>query len=345
MIIYITLLIIIAAIVLISFTISSNSQSPDNVIDASLGDPILFEEIIRPKYTISTPIRYRFSKSVVEERITNLLMNIHRRIGTLPDPSEFIIYGTGGIQLIFIYILYCVRELGGSANIYVEVPYFFMIEFIANRLSQIDGVSVSLTFDPEVADVEYIDTIKNPTGEITRSRTDARFKLWDGVYLWPFYSDKPITNILSPLRDEDIAVFSISKSVGIAGARFSYGFCGSEQLRDYISNTNFDISLGVPNMNKIELSLHRRIDSIGDKIGKILKTRFRKLRLVLGDRLLNYSGAYAWVNMSEEEFARFDIITLSGEIFGDTADKSRLSLLISTVNFNEIINRLQNIYK
>ncbi len=71
----------------------------------------------------------------------------------------------------------------------------------------------------ENAVIEYVTNPNNPTGLPMEAMYPASpYIVYDYAYYWPH-----ITNITVPM-DEDIMLFTASKSLGAAGTRFGWAF-------------------------------------------------------------------------------------------------------------------------
>ncbi|CAE5959192.1 unnamed protein product [Arabidopsis arenosa] len=212
--------------------------------------------------------------------------------------------------------------------------------------------------------IEIVTSPNNPDGKLKRAVLDGPNvkNIHDYAYYWPYFS--PITHPV----DEDLSLFSLSKTTGHAGSRFGWALVKDkavyEKMKTYIILNTMGVSKDTQ-LHALQL-LKVVIGDGGDEIFSFgygtLKKRWEILNKIFSmstrfsletikpeycnyfKKVREFTPSYAWVKCERPEdkncyeiFRAVKITGRNGNVFGSEERFVRLSLIRSQDDFDQLI--------
>lgn len=224
------------------------------MIDLSLIQPALFRDLYQGMIA-QVPLRVDTLYTIEAYLLRDLqqaLQNFHRITQHIPINNDVVI--GSGICQITCATLYSISKCHPHHRIVVtsEIPYYPFLQgivegmgknfvFIGTKLSN-DNTLIydndeDCNFELNRKDliVQVVVSPSNPQGRANRAHTHLVHKtnqmpisyiLWDASYAWPCYAShtsiQSLNTYFDSLEIPCIAMFSLSKSMGLAGQRLGY---------------------------------------------------------------------------------------------------------------------------
>ncbi|ONK76583.1 uncharacterized protein A4U43_C03F29820 [Asparagus officinalis] len=169
----------------------------------------------------------------ISVELENHVRGLHRAVGNAVVDGRFIVFGTGSMQLInaLVYALSPDSAGDGSvspARVVASVPFYpaykTQTEIFDSRENEWEGITSKWLNSSNENFIEFVTSPNNPDGLLKSSVLRGSSVIYDHCYYWPHY-----TAIPAP-ADEDIMMFSISKSSGHASSRFGWVLLKDEKL-------------------------------------------------------------------------------------------------------------------
>jgi L-tryptophan--pyruvate aminotransferase len=305
-------------------------------------------------------IRSEFAMDYVfggTESLKASIERLHKTVKNANISGKNIVVGNGSTQVI-LASLYALCEKYKNDSLYTKRPYYFRFPEFA-KLSKLpfldDSSKIKLFLSKKP--IELITSPNNPDNDFNFPQVNkAKQKIFDFTYQWPQYTD-----VLYEI-DEDIMIFSMSKSTGHAASRVGWGLVKDSEIarlmEEYIENTTVGIS--AESQKRCELILNLQADLIDKKNGqdcfsfgkKELKGRweiFLELPKDCQFKVLNplKNGMFAWCkienhpNASNFMMDKYLISCKKGSSLGMTDEYFRINIGCDDWTFNELCNRIK----
>jgi aspartate/methionine/tyrosine aminotransferase len=326
----------------------------NKIINIGHEDPLIFRDWwtacgVLPAIMTQQVLVHEYKENEFEPLIA-ATHKFHQTFGT-DAPFASIVYGNGSTQVINAILYAISRKFNRTIIVGYEPPvYILMHEFLTNCKM------IEITFDLTRTDidVEIVIDPNNPSGEHRIHKSKATYVIYDRAYNWPIYIDSH-TAKTSP-ENNHITVYTISKALGMGGLHLGWAFINDPNLTKEIQRAL--VVMGTcPNSFGIEAAtyifnnfVHRTdlIHSYCNDLKTLIDSRRKLLSSCPQFIVTNTSGPYAWIKSNtnlEPDIAKFlleryNIQVYSGVQFESTPEYARLSLICSTKDFNEAINRL-----
>ncbi|XP_010478823.1 PREDICTED: tryptophan aminotransferase-related protein 3-like [Camelina sativa] len=361
---------------------------PDCPVDADSGNPLFLEPFWMRNAEGSAVVEsgwhrmsYHYSEvgSFVSAELEKIIRELHNVVGNAVTDNRFIIFGTGATQLIAASV-HALSQTNSSSlspsRLVTSVPYYNMYKQQADFFNSADlkfegdasAWKKSEGNDNMTRVIEIVTSPNNPDGKLKRAVLDGPNvkTIHDCAYYWPYFS--PITHPV----DEDLSLFSLSKSTGHAGSRFGWALVKDkvvyEKMKRYISLSSMGVSRDTQ-LHALQL-LKVVIGDGGDNIFHFgygtLKKRWEKLNEIMSmskrfslqtikpeycnyfKKVRDFTPSYAWVKCERPEdkncyeiFKEAKITGRSGQGFGTEERFVRMSLIRSQDDFDQLITMLK----
>ncbi|CAA0265247.1 unnamed protein product [Arabidopsis thaliana] len=358
----------------------------DCPVDANSGDPLFLEPFWIRKAEESAVVEsgwHRMSYTFngyglfVSAELEKIIRKLHNVVGNAVTDNRFIIFGAGATQLLAasVHALSQTNSLSPS-RLVTSVPYYNLYKQQADFFN-----STNLKFEGDASAwkrserndditqvIEIVTSPNNPDGKLKRAVLDGPNVKYihDYAYYWPYFS--PITR----QADEDLSLFSLSKTTGHAGSRFGWALVKEkavyEKMKMYISLSSMGVSRDTQ-LRALQL-LKVVIGDGGDEIFRFgygtLKKRWEILNKIFSmstrfsletikpeycnyfKKVREFTPSYAWVKCERPEdtdcyeiFKAAKITGRNGEMFGSDERFVRLSLIRSQDDFDQLIAMLK----
>jgi len=348
------------------------------MIDLALGQPVIWRDVLQ-SYISSVPLLMETTYSLDPSTHAELqlhLRKLHAEGGQVPIESNVLL--ASGITQVLCALLFSIQKANPSKRIIVasEVLYYAFLPSIIAVLGDL------ITFVPSIASnektltaytssstlkltkkdivVQVCTSPSNPDGLMRRAheylvcnetRRKISYVMWDASYAWPCYASadsiRQIVDYFSNIKTPCIALYSLSKSVGLAGQRIGYPLflkCAQEQnklslafneyvMQNTLGNNQAGIAMSTSVLKSISLS------RVWPQIACILCDRHTYVTSLIQKyaRATSAKGIpYLFVEMRDESkdavefFARrFGWNVMSGTLFGGSAHTARINLMYS----------------
>lgn len=196
----------------------------------------------RPSYRIvEDNSNYRFLP-VLEEEIRKL----HELVGNAVTKDRYILFGTGSIQLVNAAISSYSQENDGTfpMDVVAAAPYYFLFrgqtEMFQTKRYRWAGDANNWTHPANTSAIEIVTDPSNPIGDPVGAVLPEETSIYDYAYYWPHFT------AITEAADEEVMLFSITKSLGFAGTRIGWAIVKNEtiynRLLSYISNNIIEVS-------------------------------------------------------------------------------------------------------
>ena len=289
---------------------------------------------------------------VADPKTTLAIRKFHEDNGYQIPSNCTIIIGLGAQHILANMV-----SIMGDVTYYAEPPcypsYDALVSASGYRWGKAD------------AQVEFVTTPNNPTGEVRMPVTNASTIIWDMVYSWPWYGYDHGTLMKQALsvgsqtthQRYHIPIFSCSKSIGLAGTRFGYAILYPDVLRrypniiekynsQYVLYTNGASMPGILQCRAI-MGRYTSFNHIKDILIERYDTIVPLLKHVLtGIEILSPRGFfYLWMKMPGknlyEIFLSIGATLVPGTEFRVTNEYVRLNMCTYTKNFNALLRELR----
>ncbi|NBP13501.1 aminotransferase class I/II-fold pyridoxal phosphate-dependent enzyme [bacterium] len=291
------------------------------------------------------------------DKLKDTVKRIHKITGNVDLENKNIVIGNGSTQII-IAAMFAYSQKYKNDSIYVKRPYYFRFPDFAKAtslkfLDDSAGLLLKFMYNP----IEIVVSPNNPDNNLHFPELKkADQKIYDLSYQWPQYVD-----IIKKLN-EDIMVFSMSKSTGHAATRVGWGFVKDPEIatimEDYIENTTVGISNEGQERARLLLSiqsdlLERNLGEDCFSYGKeVLQERWelfldaaKNVEFEILNPLKN--GMFAWCRTkdgsdgSEYMLKKYSVTSKKGEISGMPNSYFRLNIGCDRWTFDEFCSRLK----
>ncbi|XP_020868495.1 tryptophan aminotransferase-related protein 3 isoform X2 [Arabidopsis lyrata subsp. lyrata] len=311
----------------------------------------------------------------VSAELERIIRKLHNVVGNAVTDNRFIIFGTGATQLLAASV-HALSQTNSSSSspsrLVTSVPYYNMnkdqAEFFNSADLKFEGDASawkrSERNDNMTQVIEIVTSPNNPDGKLKRAVLDGPNVKYihDYAYYWPYFS--PITHPV----DEDLSLFSLSKTTGHAGSRFDWALVKDkavyEKMKTYIILSTMGVSKDTQ-LHALQL-LKVVIGDGGDEIFSFgygtLKKRWEILNKIFSmstrfslqtikpqycnyfKKVREFTPSYAWVKCERPEdkncyeiFRAVKITGRNGNVFGSEERFVRLSLIRSQDDFDQLI--------
>ncbi|ESQ33391.1 hypothetical protein EUTSA_v10010020mg [Eutrema salsugineum] len=356
----------------------------DCPVDANSGDPLFLEpfwmrQAERSAVLVSGWHRmsyiYQDGTSVSKE-LEKVIRKLHGVVGNAITENRFVIFGSGSTQLLAaaVHALSFIESSSPPARLLASVPFYAMYkeqaEFFDSAHLKFEGDAFawkkSEDSDNVTQVIEVVTSPNNPDGMLKRAVLQGPNvkTVHDYAYYWPYFS--PIT----VPADEDLSLFSLSKTTGHAGSRFGTNLSVYEKMKRYVTLSSMGVSR-VTQLQVLEL-LKVVVSDGGDEIFSFgyetLKKRWDTLNKIFSmsnrfslqttkpeycnyfKKVRDFTPSYAWVKCERVEdtncyeiFRAAKITGRSGKVFGSEERFVRLSLIRSQDDFDHLIDMLKKL--
>lgn len=369
---YAVLLILIIFIIIIVFINYNESPIIDDnhIIDTGLGQVFIFDEIYRKiSYTSSIKIKnhlYQLTDPNIKfENALRLWHNSENNFTPLQGYKPFVSVGSVSVLQALMFGL---LKIHGSLLIIQKAPAVFVHKKCIKNVSAYGQIRYICQYDisnikPNIDEtmVEIVTSPNNPSFEWRESQSSANIIIVDRAYdSMPFVKESQNKEWINRSKKTIYSVFSMTKSLGHAGERVGFVWIPPKcELRTYMHKFvhNTVISPSVPgqlsivnalgNLNKINKGLKM--------IRSILKQRHNELSKILTIKYFNKisiesipGSAYFWFKIIDRDVRqlfmdKYKLSILSGTKFYSTSEYGRMNLMIRSVDFNMLLNRISSI--
>ncbi|XP_020269768.1 tryptophan aminotransferase-related protein 2-like [Asparagus officinalis] len=374
----------------VSSTSGSKPVSKDSIINLDHGDPTMFESFWRTMGGQGTVVIPGWQTMSYFSDVTNVcwflepdfalqIRRLHNLVGNAVADDRHIIVGTGSTQL-FQAALYALSPSDATEPMSVvsAVPYYSsysaVTDYLRSGLFKWAGDASAFTGDSYI---EIICSPNNPDGYIKHPVLNSKKgkMVHDLAYYWPQY-----TAITGP-ADNDIMLFTVSKSTGHAGTRLGWALVKDREVAKRMTKFIELNTIGVSKDSQVRAAQILKVVSDGYELPvtdpaarlfdygrRILGYRWERLREVAKTTGMfslpeyesdhcNFIGqqtsanpAFAWLKCErdgiedcENYLKSYKILTRSGKHFGVEAKYVRVSMLDRDETFDLFIERLSSL--
>ncbi|KAL1810350.1 hypothetical protein ACET3Z_027340 [Daucus carota] len=361
------------------------------VIDLDHGNPTMYEEYWKQmgdKTTVVIPgwqfISY-FSdiKNVcwfLEPEFAKQAIRLHSLVGNAVTQDRYIVVGTGSSQL-YQAVLYALTptDSPGPMSVVSAAPFYssypLMTDYLKSGLHRWAGDAYNFSTDEPY--IELVTSPNNPDGSIRQAvvNGDKGILVHDLAYYWPQYTP------ISHRADEDVMLFTISKSTGHAGTRIGWALVKDPEIAKKMTKFIEINTIGVSKDSQLRAA--RILQAVSDDYDssgnakkneqffeysyKVMVKRWNELRAAVDKSQIfslpkfppgtcTFSGqtfepqpAFAWVKCEQETvddcesfFRGHNILTRGGKHFGVSPKYVRISMLDSNHKFKIFTERLSS---
>ncbi|XP_071711995.1 tryptophan aminotransferase-related protein 2-like [Rutidosis leptorrhynchoides] len=375
-------------------TTSSSPAAPDDgegvVINLDHGDPTMYENFWKQKGEETTVVTSSWQyisyfsdlKNVcwfLEPELVSSITRIHKVVGNAITEGRHIVVGTGSSQL-YQAALFALSpsDAPGPMSVVSAAPFYssypLMTDYLKSGLHKWAGDGSDL--NKEEPYIELVTSPNNPDG-FTRQdvvKGNKGILIHDLAYYWPQY-----TPISSP-ADNDIMLFTVSKSTGHAGTRIGWALVKDRAIAKKMTTFIEINTIGVSKESQIraakilqavsdscEQANEKEAESFFNYSYRIMEERWKKIREAVNKTHLfslpnftqetcSFSGrtfgqlpAFAWlkcegeVDDCESLLRKHKIWTRGGKHFGASTKYVRISMLSQDIEFEILTRRLPKI--
>ncbi|CAN8290075.1 unnamed protein product [Cochlearia groenlandica] len=358
-------------------------------VDANSGDPLFLEPFWMRNAERSAVVEsgwhrmsYKYYKdgSFLSEELETVIKKLHKLVGNAVTDERYIIFGTGSTQLLAasVHALSSLTNTSSPSRVMTSVPFYSLYkeqaEFFDYTNVKFGGDASawkkSKGNDNITQVIEIVTSPNNPDGKMKRAVLDGPNvkTIHDYAYYWPYFS--PITHP----TNEDLSLFSLSKTTGHAGSRFGWALVKDKAVYERMSRYIFLSSMGVSRdtqLHALQL-LKVVVGDGGDDIFKFgyetMKKRWETLNKIFSmstrfslqkikpeycnyfKKVKNFTPSYAWVKCERQEdrncyeiFREGKITGRDGKVFGSKESFVRLSLIRAQDDFDNLVDVLKKL--
>ncbi|CAH8306455.1 unnamed protein product [Eruca vesicaria subsp. sativa] len=361
----------------------------DCPVNANSGDPLFLEPFWMQQAEGSAALVsgwHRMSYiyqdgTYISEELVKVIRKLHSVVGNAVTDNRFVIFGTGSTQLLAAAVhALSLRNSSSStpARLLTSVPFYNLYkdqaEFFDSSHLKFEGDAFawknSERNDNTKQVIEIVTSPNNPDGKPKTAVLEGPNvkTIHDYAYYWPYFS--PIT----VPADEDLSLFSLSKTTGHAGSRFGWGLVKDkavyEEMKRYITLSSMGVSkttqLHVLQLLKVVVRDggdnifhfgHETLKKRWEALHKVFSMSTRFLLQKIKPEYCNYfkkvrdfTPSYAWVKCERPEdtncyeiFKAAKITGRDGKVFGSEERFVRLSLIRSQDDFDHLIDMLKKL--
>lgn len=332
------------------------------IIEAARKEPFILESRVEPYNIGFTAIRTANKPgglSYDDEKVSNQLIGKIKQLYTdiynitLPKDAQ-IILGVGMVQLMsgYFYAVQKVRNQLTSISFYnSEKPHFAFYKGIVE-------ITKNCKFVERNGDVNVIVSPMNPDGALFEYEP----KLKKGFVLFDLFYDNPIyTGQFSPISKEVYDVFNENPNCVLCNSFSAFGMPGTrcgffivrnpkilEEMKYFVKYNTISNSSNNSVANEAVSKYFLRKEFYLGPYNRLMKRHetFTALAKKLDITILNKSTniPFAYTGKSSDFWLKiFGIRTAPGSEFDDTNEHSRLSLMISEKDWEELISRMEKV--
>ncbi|KAJ7974003.1 Tryptophan aminotransferase-related protein [Quillaja saponaria] len=359
---------------------------PDCVADADSGDPIFLEPFWMQHAANSALLvagwhrmSYRFSdQSYISQVLEMHIRKLHAKVGNAVTDGRFIVFGAGSIQLLNAAVFALSQNSSVSpAKVIASAPYYAVYKAQTELFNSVNykfAGDTSLwqnnTSDNTTKFIEFVTSPNNPDGKLNKAvlHIENAKTIYDHAYYWPHF-----TAIPAP-ADEDLMLFTISKSTGHAGSRFGWAIIKDEavyqRMQSYVGYNTMGVSRDTQlrALKLLSVVLEGEGREIFEFAYNTMRQRWERLSNILSmskrfslqkiapqfcsffQKVRGPSPAYAWLKCEKEEdkdcysvLIAANINGRAGSVFGAEDQYVRLSLIKSQDAFEILLDKITNL--
>ncbi|CAL4961702.1 unnamed protein product [Urochloa decumbens] len=360
-------------------------RTPICIANASSGNPLFLEPywrrhaaagavLVSGWHRLSYTTTDGWFQSVELERH---IRRLHRAVGNAVVDDKHLVFGAGSTQLINALVHALSPDANAAsppARVVATAPYYTpyrtQTAMFDGREYRWDGTTAARANSSHDGFIEFVASPNNPDALLHKPVLRGSAAIVDHAYYWPHF-----THIAAP-ADEDVMLFTMTKSSGHAGSRLGWALIRDEKVAkrayEYVQNSimgaSRDTQLRMLGIVKVMLAnLHGKEDifTFGHDV---MRTRWRRLSAIMlrsrrislqkmapeyctyFNRVREPSPAYAWVNCEREEdddcyetLLKANIITRSGAGYEASSRYTRVSLLKTDDDFEVLMERITDL--
>ncbi|KAJ0235509.1 Tryptophan aminotransferase-related protein 3 [Hirschfeldia incana] len=361
---------------------------PDCHAAANSGDPLFLEPFWMQAAEGSAVVEsgwhrmsYHFHEdgSYVSAELERIIRKLHNLVGNAVTDNRYVIFGTGATQLVAASV-HALSQTNSSSltRLVSAIPYYNaykeQTDFFNYANLKFEG-DASVWKKSEHNDnltqvIEIVTSPNNPDGKLKRAVLEGPNvkTIHDYAYYWPHFA--PITH----LADEELSLFSLTKTTGHAGSRFGWALVKDEAVYERMKRYLTLSSMGVSRDTQLRaLQLLKVV--VGDGGEEIfhfsyetMKKRWEMLNKILAmstrfsletiepdycnyfKKRRDFTPAYAWVRCERFEdtncyeiFRGAKIKGREGKVFGSEERFVRLSLIRTQDDFDQLADLLKKL--
>lgn len=326
------------------------------IIDATFANPIFISEMIQTYYGkyinnkhLSKKLSYTyFNIDSFSNLIRKFMKNNNRAI-----PDDVLVHlSAGGSSFAILAHYYAIWKIKGrpiTVGPTTNPPYYLLHKELAEFTGYCTWVEdISIPVDLEI-DVSP----NNPNGSTQPPIRRGEYILLDAIYDFFIFTGE--MNTANPWIDEYwnnskfCSIISLSK-FGLAGSRIgAYASKNPEMIgymQQYMTNATAGMNTFSIETLKCIIKQIKLETEFSNNIYKKLQRRFDKLRKIIPTNLI-YSDnnvPFIFIKTNYSVFADVGILVRKGDEFATTNEYSRIQLMITDDDFNELLKRLKTIY-
>nr|CAD1833929.1 unnamed protein product [Ananas comosus var. bracteatus] len=317
---------------------------PDCAADADSGDPLFLEPYWRRHAAGSAIVvsgwhrmSYRTTNGYISVELERHIRALHRAVGNAVEEDKFIVFGSGSTQLInaLVYAL-SPDNATSPASVVATAPYYALYKSQTNlfdgREYEWKGITSEWINSSSVSTtnfIEFVTSPNNPDGLLHKSVLGGQSVIYDHAYYWPHFSAIPAP------ADEDVMLFSGSKTSGHASSRFGWALIKDQKVYEKVvqymqvntMGVSRDTQLRVLKLIKVILAEMEGKGDIFEFGYKTMKDRWRKLNEVEDEDCA-------------EVLKEAGIISRTGTIFEASSGYTRLSLIKTQDDFDLLLQKM-----
>ena len=323
-------------------------------IDAYYADPVFISKLIEHYYgkyinndDLPKKLLYSIDNSVsYDNLIRRFLIHNNREI-----PSDVSVnVSAGGSSLCVIAYYYAIYKIKGrniTVGSTIHPPYYLLHRQLAEQTgfcTWIDDINVHV-------DVEVDVSPNNPDGRVQKPIGRGEYVLLDSIYdAYNFTGSIKSVNPWIDYNKKFCMISSLSK-FGFAGARIGYYESSNpaiiSSMQYYMSNATLGTNTFAIESLKFTINKIHINSSFVKNVHKTLQKRHKILKNILPNHLIhsNNNVPFIFIKLPSSFFKELNILVRDGSQFAVSDSYSRVQLMISDKNFDELVNRLKDSMK
>lgn len=322
-------------------------------IDAKSGNPVLMAESFKKITIKQCPQNLLYSIDPVDKYV-ELIKEYLKEIGQpVPNNVKIVISAGGATQTCTAYY-YAVQKLEKkqiTVSSHNHLPHYKLHEQITEIVPNCQWIN-----NQNNADLVVIVSPNNPDGDVVKypKVTKKQYLLLDSVFDTPMFSGSFKTINPWKYKYYDSKYFceinSMSK-LGLAGIRLGFALTSNLDIYTHMVEYIKISTRGTNTWSLKNFAINFKNDlsnkSFHENIYNELQKRHQQIRKIIPQKYIksNTTLPFLFLSLPPSIFSRYKITVKSGIDFGLTDQYSRIQMMLSQSDWNELIRRLHMIFE
>lgn len=328
-------------------------------IVASTVDPFIFISRLQP-YSIDFTANIKsgvgglsYGLTFVQEKLISNLRKLYETIyNTVLLKDVLILFGVGSTQLMNAYFYAVAKKEKRETT----VGFFNNNPPTFDFIKEIVDVTKNCKFvEYGEKDIEVVVCPNNPNGALFNVSEELlkKYVMFDSYYDVPIYTGKfePASPYMFDILNKNMksVVISSFSGFGLPGARCGYALVRDSELFENMKQFLYASSItNSSNMAVINTAMERHFLDRTFYTGPMNRLQKRREQMLAAFQKNNinclnetFDAPYLYSDKSAEYWLeKFNVEVESGDKFNDLRTRSRLSLMIAELDWNELLKRM-----